>query len=704
MLEAIVILIPGLPFLAAMLNGFSSLTPVDSNYHQWYKEHAARLIAFWATTLSFFGALGVLIYVIINPEPREVIFYQWITSGNIKIEMGFLIDRLSAFMMVIATIFPVPIARFATNYFQNEKGMLRFFTIKPLMLSSLLLLVMGNNYLVTFLGWELVGVCMALMIGYHYERKNSVVHGNKAAIMGRIGDVGFLLAILIAAMTFGTLNYMEVFDKVPDTDPALLVAIALCLLIAAMAKSAQLPFSTWLATAMEGPTPASALIHAAVQDGVYLIARNFQIFDHAPNVLLVVAIVGAVTALFAGIVGLVQTHIKGVLAYSTISQLGLMFLACGMGAYAIAVFHMLTHAAVKTYLFLTSPSIIHHLHGRPNLKVTRPIKPTGYAKAFSNIALIVAILLLGFPLISGWWPGQSIVGVELASSAYILLALIFMGWFTTIYYSRRLVIQSFAHGNEEHLSHLTGRNGLILKPMLTITGIIVLAFVLGLLPGGSGGGWFQSFLGDYNSTINIMGYQSATLLPSILLGLMLLIVLFAWIVGLYFDRFQSEVKKTYITDNYRRMYITVLNVFWIDEYFNRYIVTPITKAGRTLDRFDSECIDRFIGLSPLAAYQHNNIFLSTVLQKVSEFFSLIEFKVFRGGVNNSLLAFMKIVSNIFNWLEVKIFNQLINEGITSAVLNWGSILENQENKLDRPRIIIFISILFFSTFIIWIFG
>jgi NADH-quinone oxidoreductase subunit L len=455
---------------------------------------------------------------------------------------------------------------------------------------------------------------------------------------------------------------------------------------------------------MEGPTPASALIHAAVQDGVYLIARNFQIFDHAPNVLLVVAVVGAATALFAGVVGLAQTHIKGILAYSTISQLGLMFLACGMGAYAVAVFHMLTHAAVKTYLFLTSPSIIHHVHGGTDLQISRPIKPTGYARVVSNGILLITVLLLALPLLSGWWPGQEIMGVELASAAYVLLALVFMGWFTTVYYSRRLVLQSFAHGSEEQLRHLTGRTGFVLKPMFVITGIVLLAFFLGLLPGGAGGGWFQNFLGDYDSTISVMGYQSVTLLPSMLLGLMLLIVVFSWFVGLYFDRFQSEVRHVSVTQTYRRAYITALNAFWLDERFSRYLVNPVVRAGRFLDRIDTEYIDRFIGLPSLATYQRNDIFLDGFLQKVSSLFSFFEIKVFREGINNALLALVNTLSNLSHWIEEKIFNQWVNEGTPAAGWRLGSVLALQEETLDRPRVIIFASVLFFSTFIVWVFG
>ena len=698
MFELIVTLIPGLPLFAALANGLSSLTDPDSSYHRWYREKVARTLSFWATVYAFVASVGVLLLVIVDPQPREVVLYQWLAGGAIEIEVGFLVDRLSAFMMLIATVFPVPIARFANNYFRNEKGLLRFFTIKPMMLAALLLLVMGNNYLVCFLGWELVGVSMALLISYHYERKNTVRHGNKAVIMSRIGDVGFLLAIFMIATTFGTLNYTDVFAKVPEVDPGILAGIALCLLLAAMAKSAQLPFSTWLATAMEGPTPASALIHAAVQDGVYLIARNSAIFDQAPNVLLVVAIVGAATALFAGTVGLVQTHIKGILAYSTISQLGFMFLACGFGAYSIALFHMLTHAAVKTYLFLTSPSILHHVHGGPDLRRDGPVGLTAGRKLGAGIVLVAAVFLVAYAFISGYWPIQDAFSVNMSASALVLIALVIMGTFTTLYYSRRLLVQSFAHGHEEHMSRLAGRGGLLLKSTAVIIVLILAALGLGLLPGGVGGGWFQGFLGGYMNPSAVLSGPS-TLLSVVLLLLLLTIVFSAWLIGLRFDRFQLEDKQSAIAPARLRAYMTVMNGFWLDEYYQRFIVQPLVKAGRFLDYFDSHYIDH-------SSFDKSRsfTFVGYFLQIISGYLNRIEAGVFLSAVKKASRFLLHVLAEIGNWLEERVLNRIVHVGVVKTAMRAGEWLFAQERKLYPTRTIILLFLLFYALSVIWIFG
>src|SRR3989442_13786764 len=234
-----------------------------------------------------------------------------------------------------------------------------------LIMVSMLLLVMGNNYAVLFIGWEGVGLCSYLLIGYYYDRVSAAKAATKAFVVNRIGDAGFLIAIFLVFVRFGTLDYIEVFAKADTLDSTTAFAIAVCLLIGAVVKSAQLPLYTWLPDAMEGPTPVSALIHAAtmVTAGVYMVVRNHAIYDLAPNALLLVGVIGGATALFAATIGLVQTDIKRGLAYSTVSQLGFMFLPCGGGASPAAIFHLVTHAFFKALLFLSAVSVIHALAG-----------------------------------------------------------------------------------------------------------------------------------------------------------------------------------------------------------------------------------------------------------------------------------------------------------------------------------------------------
>ena len=362
MFELIVTLIVALPLAAALANTLNLLAG-----EKLYGWRAVQNITVGATLLSFLGSLWVFWQILLDPTPREVLLYRWLVSGDLAVDIAFLIDTLSGIMMLEVTGFAFMIGKFSINYMHNDFSFSRYFSAFALFVFSMLILVMGNNYVMLFVGWESVGVCSYLLIGHYYERVSAARAGTKAFVMNRIGDAGFLMGIFLIAANFGTVNYAEVFARLDTIDTATATATGLCLLLGAIGKSAQLPLGTWLSKAMEGPTPSSALIHAAtmVTAGVYLIVRSHELYNMAPNALLVIAIVGAVTALYGAMAGQTVSDIKGILAFSTTTQLGLMILACGLGAYVLAIFHLVAHAFLKSFLFLTAPSILHHLHGNP---------------------------------------------------------------------------------------------------------------------------------------------------------------------------------------------------------------------------------------------------------------------------------------------------------------------------------------------------
>ena len=333
MFDVLVLLIPVSPLVAVVLNGLAG--------HR-YSHEAAHRLAWGSVGLSFLCAIWVFIDTLRTGAVREVIAYRWIFGDSLTINLAFLIDPLTCIMLLVVTGVGFLIHLYSVGYMHGEEGFTRFFTYMNLFMVSMLLLVMGNNYLVLFIGWEGVGLCSYLLIGYYYDRLSAAKAATKAFVVNRIGDAGFLVAIFLVFVTFGTLDYTTVFAQAQagGLSTEMATAIALCLLVGAIGKSAQIPLYTWLPDAMEGPTPVSALIHAAtmVTAGVYMIVRNHVIYDLAPDALTTVAWVGGLTALFAATIGLVQTDIKRVLAYSTVSQLGYMFLACGIGAYTTAIF------------------------------------------------------------------------------------------------------------------------------------------------------------------------------------------------------------------------------------------------------------------------------------------------------------------------------------------------------------------------------
>src|SRR2546422_608310 len=336
--------------------------------------------------LSFLWAVGCLLALLGQPEHvfASKPLYSWLPAGtfrlsngsvgSLNVDVGFLLDPLSAVMVLVVTGVGLLIHIYSIGYMAHEGGYYRFFGYLNLFMFSMLILVLANNYLMMFVGWEGVGLCSYLLIGFYFLRKSASDAGKKAFVVNRVGDAGFLLGVMLMAVTFGTLNFQEVTaaarsGRFPVGD-GVMTAICVLLSIGATGKSAQIPLYVWLPDAMEGPTPVSALIHAAtmVTAGVYMVARSNALFMRAPTALALVAGIGAATAILAASIGLVQNDIKRVLAYSTVSQLGYMFLACGVGAFAAGIFHLMTHAFFKALLFLGAGSVIHAVSGEQDMR------------------------------------------------------------------------------------------------------------------------------------------------------------------------------------------------------------------------------------------------------------------------------------------------------------------------------------------------
>src|SRR5262245_2891544 len=389
----------------------------------------------------------------LEPAAREIVqqTVSWITAGDLNAGFTLRLDPLSALMILIVTGIGSLIHVYSTAYMHDEPDpeFARYFSYLNLFAAFMLVLVLGANFLVMFVGWEGVGLCSYLLIGFWYEKKSATDAGKKAFIVNRIGDYGFLLGVLMIVVRFGTVDFQAITrtlaDLAPETTFGGLSLITLLLFVGATCKSAQIPLYIWLPDAMEGPTPVSALIHAAtmVTAGVYMIGRNAVLFNHTPETLTIVAAIGAATAFFAGTIGLVQNDIKRVLAYSTVSQLGYMFLAMGVGAYAAGIFHLYTHAFFKALLFLGSGAVIHALAGEQDLRKMGGLKnalPLTYWTF-----LIGAIAIAGVPGLAGFFSKDEILWRTYAGGHTWLWAVGLATSLMTAIYMFRLVFLAF-HG------------------------------------------------------------------------------------------------------------------------------------------------------------------------------------------------------------------------------------------------------------------
>jgi NADH-quinone oxidoreductase subunit L len=491
---------------------------------------------------------------------------------------------------------------YSTGYMGHEKAYGRYFSYLNLFTFSMLTLVLGDNFLVLFFGWEGVGLCSYLLIGYWYEKHSAAEAGKKAFIVNRIGDWGFLLGMFLIFVTFGTLDFGGVFGQAPDRlahGGPLATAIALLLFVGAVGKSAQIPLYVWLPDAMEGPTPVSALIHAAtmVTAGVYMVARCHILYVLAPTALLVVAVIGAATALFAATIGVLQMDIKRVLAYSTVSQLGYMFLGLGVGAFASGIFHLVTHAFFKALLFLGAGSVIHGLSGEQDMRKMGGLKSALPKTHLTMLAATLAICGV-FPF-AGFFSKDEILWNAWASGHLILWGAGVIGAFLTAFYMFRLYFMTF-HGpsrvSEEAKHHVHESPNSMVIPLILLA---ILSTIGGFIqvPLISGGQRLDAFLEPVFADVAAVAPAAAAHAVhgegvEISLMLVSLAVALAGIFVAYRFYVVDPEAPGRLAQRARGLYQLVFNKYWVDELYDAVIVQPIYRTSvRLWERFDAAVID-----------------------------------------------------------------------------------------------------------------
>ena len=571
-----------LPLLGAIVNGFFG------------SMLSRKSIYFWAlatTGLSFVLAIVAFIQLASMPEGGRIVnsVYTWIQAGDFNVEAGFLLDPLSGIWLLVVTGIGFLIHVYSVGYMAHDHTYWRFFSYLNLFMFSMLMLILGNNFLLMFIGWEGVGLCSYLLIGYEYHRDAAAIAGKKAFVMNRIGDFGFLLAMMLIFVNFGTLDYLTVFGSAHETLAAggtVVTAITLLLFLGACGKSAQLPLYTWLPDAMEGPTPVSALIHAAtmVTAGVYMVLRNSVFFDMSPVGMMTVAVVGCATAIFAATIGLFQKDIKKVLAYSTVSQLGYMFMAAGVGAYVAAAFHVMTHAFFKACLFLGSGSVIHGLSGEQNMDKMGDLKkhmPRTYWTFLISTLAIAGI----FPF-AGFFSKDEILAKTFGSGHTALWAIATFAAGLTAFYMFRLLFRTF-HGEsrveKEAMHHLHESPDTMTLPL------IILAFgaaVVGLLgiPIIKGANVMHNFLSPVFTQYQEHAEHAVHHSLSLEFGLMGLSLAVAGAgIGVAWFFF---VKKPHLAEKVRQQFAgihkIIFNKYYVDEAYDFLITRPVVNVSRTV--------------------------------------------------------------------------------------------------------------------------
>ena len=554
-------LIPILPFAGFLLNGlFGRKLP----------KSMVSAIAIGAALLSFLWVMRTLSMLSVAGHPlalpeRAYVehYFTWIQSGEFRVGVDFAVDRLTAIMLLVITGVGTLIHIYSAGYMEHDSGFARYFAYLNLFLFFMLTLVLAANFLLLFVGWEGVGLASYLLIGFWFDKKSATNAGNKAFIVNRIGDFGFSLGIFLIVVTFGTLDFGTVFQAAAGKQQNVLTAIALLLLVGACGKSAQLPLYVWLPDAMEGPTPVSALIHAAtmVTAGVYLIARSSSIFIASGTALNVVAIIGVLTAVFAAVIGLAQTDIKKVFAYSTVSQLGYMFLGLGCGAFSAGVFHLVTHAFFKAVLFLGAGSVIHACAGEQDMRrmggLRQKLPVTFWCLVVAGLAIS------GIPPFSGFFSKDDILLAAAHHSPWMYLVALATAGLTSFYVFRAIFLTFFgqyrgqAHPHESPLSMTVP---LVILALLSFAG----GFLFNI-PG------YLSQMFPISETVNSILPQIA----AVSVGAIGILMAYAFYVV------RPGMPES-MARSLGGFYTSVYNKFYVDEIYDAVIVNPILTGSRSV--------------------------------------------------------------------------------------------------------------------------
>jgi NADH-quinone oxidoreductase subunit L len=549
---------------------------------------------------AFAISLGIFFQLIGQTEKSVTIhLFPWIEAGKLLIPFDFLIDPLSSLFLLIITGIGFLIHLYSTGYMSHDEGFSRFFAYLNLFIFFMLLLVLGSNYLIMFVGWEGVGLCSYLLIGFWFKNTAYNNAAKKAFVMNRIGDLGFLLGIILIYVTFGSIGYHDVFliaKNFTSGNPAL-TAITLLLFVGAIGKSAQLPLYTWLPDAMAGPTPVSALIHAAtmVTAGIYMIARSNILFTLAPLSMEIVAIVGVCTALFAATIGLAQNDIKKVLAYSTVSQLGFMFLALGVGAYTGAVFHVMTHAFFKALLFLGAGSVIHAMSGAQDIREMGGLKK--YLPITQITFLLGTLAIVGFPGFSGFFSKDEILANAFEHNKLLWFFGILAAAMTT-FYMFRLYFLTFTgnfRGTKHQLDHLHESPKSMTIPLMVLAGLSVVAGLVGI-PAVLGGTHFlEEFLKPVfeDSSFRLIHHLSHET-EYMLMGAAVAVMA----IALYYAHKVYVKNKTLPVaegEELQPLHKLVYKKYFVDELYDNMITQPLNFISNALHKVvDNQLVDGIV--------------------------------------------------------------------------------------------------------------
>jgi NADH-quinone oxidoreductase subunit L len=534
--------------------------------------------------LSFF-----CVYLVHTGGGSFSVQVNWFLTAGFSINFGMLADGLSAMMLVVVSIVSFLVHLYSIGYMHGDSRYWLFFAYLQLFSASMLGLVLADNYLQMYIFWELVGLCSYLLIGFWYEKQPASDAAKKAFLTTRVGDVGMMIGILLVFLTTGSLAFREVFAKVANggISPGILTAISILLFSGAVGKSAQFPLHVWLPDAMEGPTPVSALIHAAtmVAAGVYLVGRSFPLFSASPQAMTVVATIGAFTAIFAATIAVVQNDIKKILAYSTISQLGYMIFALGMGAYAAGLFHLMTHAFFKALLFLGAGSII-HATGTQDITemggLAKKMKTTTWTFVAGSLSLS------GFPLLAGFWSKDEILGFAFDTGQYLLFAVGAITAFLTAFYMFRLVFVVFG-GKQSHSAEHAQESPKTMTIPLTV--LAVLAIIAGYI-----GAPFISreiSFGEFIKNGMHVKEVAFNFIPMIIS----VIVALSGILLAYLMYSKKVIPKDWLYRFTKPYYKILVHKYYMDEFYSKAIVRPGIKFAHLVNWFDKNVIDGFVNLT-----------------------------------------------------------------------------------------------------------
>ncbi len=578
-IKILIALVPILPLIGFLLIALNNKRFVHG---------VASIIACGSVLASFAISVALFIQLLLEPEGTQltVTLFNWISAGGFSASFSFLVDPLSSLMLLIITGVGFLIHVYSIGYMHDDPGYNRFFSYLNLFVFFMLVLVMGSNYLLMFVGWEGVGLCSYLLIGYWFKNQDYNDAANKAFIMNRIGDLGLVLGVILIFVNFGSLQYTDVFANATSVDTQTLTLITVLLFIGAMGKSAQIPLYTWLPDAMAGPTPVSALIHAAtmVTAGIYMIARNNVLYTLSPTALELVLYTGLITAVFAATIAVTQNDIKKVLAYSTVSQLGLMFVALGLGAYSTGIFHMATHAFFKALLFLCAGSVIHALQNEQDIRKMGGLRKYLPITFFTFLVGVLAIS--GIPPFAGFFSKDEILASAFSHS-YLVWGVAAFASLLTSFYMFRLFFLTFygtERAGEKAMSHIHESPASITIPLSILA---VLSFAGGFIgvPEALGGShWLSEFLAPVFATSlslvqhHHLDHATEYILMATIVGLTIVMILIAYVV--YVSKKTVPIPES---EKLSTFHNTLYNKYFIDEIYNSVVVKPLYWLSETFD-------------------------------------------------------------------------------------------------------------------------